>query len=101
VPHGGSVSTPVDRGLVERLLCDETLSYREIARQAGCSDWTVRSIARDIAGDDRPMKLAACVDDQVPSDVAVWPIVASVAAVFGGLIWLVLRRPPLDDGPMR
>jgi DNA-binding Lrp family transcriptional regulator len=41
---------PVDRDLVERLLQDESLSFREIARRADCSDWSVRSIARDLAG---------------------------------------------------
>jgi hypothetical protein len=38
----------VDRALVTRLLADEYLSYREIARQANCSDWSVRSIARQL-----------------------------------------------------
>jgi hypothetical protein len=91
----------VDRDLVEELLNDESLSFREIARQADCSDWTVRSIARDVAGDDRPMKHhAPRVGDEAPASVAVWPIVASVVAVFAGVIWLVLRRPPLDGGPM-
>ncbi len=46
----------VNRDHVGRLLQNEFLSYRDIAREAGCSDWTVRAIARDLAGDDRPMK---------------------------------------------
>jgi len=90
----------VDRALVEDLLNDDSLSFREIARQAGCSDWTVRSIARDIAGDDRPMKHATHRGDDAEADFAVWPIVAGIAAMFAGGIWLALRRPPLNGGPM-
>ena len=47
---------PVNRALVEALLADETLSYKEIARQAGCSDFSVRTLARKLSGDERPMK---------------------------------------------
>lgn len=47
---------PVDHALVEQLLADETLSYKEIARRASCSDFSVRTIARKLSGDDRPMK---------------------------------------------
>lgn len=47
---------PVDHALVEQLLADETLSYKEIARRAACSDFSVRTIARKLSGDDRPMK---------------------------------------------
>jgi hypothetical protein len=36
----------VNRTLVEQLLADESRSYRDIARMAGCSDYSVRSIAR-------------------------------------------------------
>jgi len=47
---------PVNHALVEQLLADETLSYKEIARRASCSDFSVRTIARKLSGDDRPMK---------------------------------------------
>lgn len=58
------------------------MSFREIARQVGCSDWTVRSIYRDLAGDSRPMKatIRAAYDQDERS-----PSVASIiicAAVF-------------------
>jgi hypothetical protein len=45
----------VDRAFVEELLADETLPYREVARRAGCSDWSVRSIDRQRSGGP-PMK---------------------------------------------
>lgn len=38
----------VNRDLIVQLLADEMLSFREIARRASCSDWTVRSIAREL-----------------------------------------------------
>jgi hypothetical protein len=38
----------IDRELIMRLLADPSLSYREIARRANCSDWSVRSIARQL-----------------------------------------------------
>jgi hypothetical protein len=38
----------VNRDLIVQLLADTTLPYREIARQADCSDWTVRSIAKQL-----------------------------------------------------
>jgi hypothetical protein len=91
------VSTPVDRDLVERLLSDGTLSFREIARLAGCSDWSVRAIARDLAGDSRPMKRDRyeqhdnCED---PVGAGGWAIVAAIAAALIGGLWLFLRRPP-------
>ena len=49
------MSKPVNRALVEELLADESLSYKEIARQADCSDWSVRSIDRERSGGP-PMK---------------------------------------------
>lgn len=46
----------VDRPLVEQLLEDGSLSYNEVAKRAHCSAWSVRRIARELAGDTRPMK---------------------------------------------
>ena len=90
----------VNRALVEKLLNDEWLSYREIARQAGCSDWTVRSIARELAGDDRPMKRAtsrgAPAETSPPNG---WTVLAGVIA-FAGVIWFAFRQLPPDGGPM-
>jgi hypothetical protein len=90
----------VDRDIVEALLLDESLSFREIARQAGCSDWTVRSIARDLAGDDRPMKSSARRRDD-GAGLGVWPVLAAVAVLFIGAVWLGTRViPPSESGPM-
>lgn len=50
---------PADRERIGELLQDESLSYREIAREAGCGDWTVRRIARDLDGGETPMKSAS------------------------------------------
>jgi len=84
------VSAPVDRELVMRLLQDDSLSFREIARRANCSDWSVRSIARDLDGNgssdsatSEPLTLSGCA---VGIGVAI--------LIFGGL-WLVARRRPL------
>jgi hypothetical protein len=47
----------VDRALVAHLLLDQSLSYREVARRANCSDWSVRSIAAQL--DDEGGAIAA------------------------------------------
>lgn len=93
----------VDRALVERLLEDETLAYREIARQAGCSDWSVRSIARELAGDDRPMKREAYDGNDDGAPAPSWPVLAGFAAILAGVVWFALRGgpPPPEYGPMR
>lgn len=91
------MSAPVERTLVESLLDDGSLSYREIARQAGCSDWTVRRIARDLAGDPTPMKRrrpASDSEDEEQAGPAGWGVLVGLAAFFGGLIWLATRRAP-------
>jgi hypothetical protein len=81
----------VDRELVKRLLQDETLSFREIARQAQCSDWSVRSIARELA-DSRPSE---------PLTLTQWAILAGVlVVVLGGICFASWRTPPLNGGPM-
>lgn len=86
---------PVNRVLVEELLADEALSYREIARQAGCSDWSVRSVAREI---DNVQSRDYAESD--PLTVRDWGIFgAVVVAIFGG-IWLLARRLPPMDGTM-
>jgi hypothetical protein len=46
----------VDYETVDRLIEDETLSLNEISRLAGCSSWSVRKRARELAGDPTPMK---------------------------------------------
>ncbi len=87
------------RTLVEELLQDKARSFRSIAREVGCSDWAVRAIWREIAGDSRPMKKArrsrrradagSASDD---ASLAWW--VVPVLAVAGIGIALLLRRGP-------
>lgn len=85
----------VDRDLVERLLEDESLSYREIARRAGCSDWTIRNIARRLYGDPTPMKRPRSrSSSEEASGTAGWGVLFGMAALFGGLIWFASRRAP-------
>jgi hypothetical protein len=85
----------VNHALVEELLDDPDLSYREIARRANCSDFSVRAISReylmrnDTAADAEPLTLRD------------WFIVAGIAGLFFGGLWLLGRRlPPPDAGPM-
>jgi hypothetical protein len=87
------MSTPVDRDLVAHLLEDETLSYREIARRANCSDWSVRSIARSHDSyDEEPAE---------PMTRGQWVVVAGIVAlVLGAMCFAAWRRPPLDGGMM-
>ena len=87
------MSVPVDRDLVAHLLQDETLSFREIARRAGCSDWSVRSIARSLEpyyeGSAEPM---------TPGQ---WVVVGGIfALVLGAMCFAAWRNPPLDGGMM-
>lgn len=85
----------VDHGLVEDLLRDESLSYREIARRANCSDWSVRAIARQL--DDAKRGCGPPAEALTARD---WAICAGiVVAIFGG-IWFLWRRLPPMDGTM-
>jgi len=81
--------------LVEDLLQDRTLSYREIARRAACSDFSVRSIARELNAsngvDKTPIE---------PLTLREWGILAAVVAVIFGGIWLLSRQLPPLDGTM-
>lgn len=58
---------PVNRALVEELLLDEALSYREVARRAGCSDWSVRAIDRERSGGP-PMKARSFLSHGEPEE---------------------------------
>lgn len=82
----------VDRELVHRLLQDESLSFREIARRARCSDFSVRSIAREL-------DYLADGDAAEPE-----PLTATegwiVALIFGGMCYAAWRMPPPDSGVM-
>lgn len=56
MPTGNRARHTVDHARVEALLREGGLSFREIARQAACSDFSVRKIARGRNGDNRPMR---------------------------------------------
>ncbi|MCL5258700.1 MAG: helix-turn-helix domain-containing protein [Firmicutes bacterium] len=99
------MNEPVDRALIERLLENNSLSYREIARRAGCSDWSARSIARHLNNDPRPMK-ARCYEPDDDSDeswgLGGWIIIAGLgAAVIGALWWGMRGMPPPESDPMQ
>lgn len=82
----------VNRVLVEDLLDDPALSYREIARRANCSDFSVRTIARDyLARDD----VTTEAEPLSPRD---WFIVAGIGVLFFAGIWLLGRRLPPPNG---
>jgi hypothetical protein len=95
----------VDYELVERLLNDESLSFNQIADLAGCSSWSVRKFARELAGDTRPMKSG----DHVPgwereydhaeaqNGGGSWVVVVIIAAVVLA-IWFGARYTPPPEG---
>jgi hypothetical protein len=92
----------VDHALVERLLEDESLSFREIARRAACSDWTVRSIAKHGSGDGSTYDGTTYdgTTEREPLSIAEWGIVAGFFLLLvGGLVFAAWRMPPPpDDG---
>jgi DNA-binding Lrp family transcriptional regulator len=69
----------VDRALIAHLLRDQSLSYREIARRANCSDWSVRSIARQL-DDDVPEKVA----EPAQLSGAEWGAILGISALIVG-----------------
>jgi hypothetical protein len=89
----------VNHDLVAQLLEDESLSYREIGRRAGCSDWTVRRIARELASDSRPMKFQSYENNEndEPLGFAGWGVLAGIASLFIGAVWLWKRGMPPPD----
>ena len=88
------MSARVDRDLVRRLLQDDCLSYREIARRAQCSDFSVRAIARSFEAD---------VTGEAPTEPLTlrdwWALGGVLVCIFGGT-WLLGRRYPPFDGSM-
>ncbi len=94
------MSEPIDRDLIVRLLQEESLSYREIARRSGASDWSVRSVARKLSGDDRPMRRrprGSLDDGDQGSGRFGLAVFAGAVALFGGLLWLASRAVPPSD----
>lgn len=87
----------VDRELIVELLQDESRSLRDIAREAGCSDWTVRRISRQLRGDSRPMKNSAnsSFHDYADSgSTPGWTVAIGLLVLFGAALWFALRRQP-------
>jgi hypothetical protein len=105
----------VNRAYVARLLEDDSLSYREIARRASCSDYSVRAIAaqlRDGCGSmtepppQRRVRPARDPDDYPeieyePLSGTAWAVIAGIAIVIFGAMWITSSRlPPTDYGTM-
>jgi hypothetical protein len=83
------MKAPIDRALVTSLLADQSLSYREIARLADCSDWSVRSIARQLDHDGTEE-----VPNPEPLTAFEWWVVLGVGAlVIAGLSFAAWRKP--------
>jgi hypothetical protein len=75
----------VDYETIASLLEDESLSLNEVARITGCSSWSVRKFARDLAGDTRPMKTPRVTASERANDGP-----ASESESLGGCGWIVL-----------
>lgn len=94
------MNPPVNRRLVEQLLEDETLSYNEVAERAACSSWSVRKIARELAGDERPMKRSRREREAAPNEslgFTGWAILAGIGGFLIGAFWLFGRGMPPPD----
>lgn len=92
-----------EREHIADLLQDATRSYRSISRETGYSDWTIRKIARELAGDATPMKqLQRRSEDaedfgDVPSTGS-WIGFGVFLGVLALAIWAGLRwTSPLDS----
>jgi hypothetical protein len=112
------MSKHVDYDLLdELLLADESLSLRQCAERAGCSDWSARQRYRRLSGDDRPMKTpaldrypvqSASQDDQplTGTETAIaWSIAILLFVGLIALSWYVRRddypRHNQPEGPMQ
>lgn len=89
----------VDHSLVEHLLENETLSYREIAKRANCSDWSVRAIDRKLANDSRPMKRDRYEREDDGGEslaIAGWLVLAGIVIALILALWMGMRgiQPP-------
>ena len=107
------MSEAVDYALLDELLADESLSLRECARRAGCSDWTARQRSRELSGDARPMKTPRhdrheeSESQDVPpltgtEQAIVWAVITVIAIGIIALGWYARRNdfpryyPPED-----
>ena len=95
--------TPTDRDRIEEMLHDPSLSCRAIARATGYSDWTIRKIARELAGDATPMRQTrrrsegAAEDFTSVSSTCSWAGFGVFLGVLAVAIWAAVRwTPPLD-----
>ena len=84
------MSEPVDYALLDELLADESLSLRECARRAGCSDWTARQRSREISGDDRPMKTARFDRREQHSSQDIPPLTGTEQAIMWSVIAVIV-----------
>ena len=84
------MSEPVDYALLDELLADESLSLRECARRACCSDWTARQRHREISGDDRPMKTARFDRHEEPQSQDVPPLTGTEQAIVWSVIAVIV-----------
>lgn len=92
----------IDRERIVDLLADDSLSYREIGRLTGASDWTVRRIARELDGDARPMKQRRYRSEETAegvSPISGWLIFGGFAVCLALMIWAGMRwNPPPGSG---
>jgi hypothetical protein len=86
--------TSADADRIRDLLADETLSFRAVAREVGCSDWTVRRIAREFDGDPRPMKRGSRVPQSEGSEIGAWVRLALFVGLLALGLWFSCRGTP-------
>lgn len=89
-----------ERARIAELLRDDGLSYREIARRTGFSDFTIRAVARKLTGDDRPMKRSRHEredESDGPLGFIGWATLAGIGGLFIGAVWLLGRWMPPPD----
>ena len=87
--------TPDRQRIIERLQTSDE-PYRAIARDLGVSDWLVRKIARELDGDERPMRSQPSPPPSNPGSSAGW-IVAAGVGVFVLLMWFGARWMPPES----
>jgi len=111
------MSKRVNYALLDELLSDESLSLRQCAQRAGCSDWSARQRYRQLSGDDRPMKSSHLdtyagqaesqdVEPLTGAEMAIaWSIAILFFAGFVALGWYVHRDDfsphNQSEGPMQ